>query len=57
MGQENLRKFMKERGWAVEKMAVECKVSFMTVYRWLNGKSKPSRLAQEKIKQVTGQEW
>ena len=35
-----------------ENLACELGVSFATVNRWENSKTKPSRLAQDKIKQV-----
>ena len=35
-----------------ENLACELGVSFATVNRWENGKTKPSRLAQDKIRQV-----
>ena len=49
---EELKKLRQLRGWSQEDLARTLGVSFATVNRWENGKTKPSRLAQEKIKQV-----
>ena len=49
---EELKKIRQQKGWSQEDLAREIGVSFATVNRWENGKTKPSRLAQEKIKQV-----
>ena len=49
---EELKKLRQQKGWSQEDLARELGVSFATVNRWENGKTKPSRLAQEKIKQV-----
>ena len=49
---EELKKLRKQQGWSQEDLARNLGVSFATVNRWENGKTKPSRLAQEKIKQV-----
>ena len=40
-------------GWSQEDLARELGVSFATVNRWENGKTKPSRLAQDKIKHIS----
>ena len=50
---EELKKLRQQQGWSQEDLARNLGVSFATVNRWENGKTKPSRLAQEKIKQVT----
>ena len=42
----------KLKGWSQEDLARELGVSFASVNRWENGKTKPSRLAQDKIKQI-----
>ena len=47
---ENLKKLCQQKGWSQEGLARELGVSFATVNRWENGKTKPFRLAQEKIK-------
>ena len=47
-----LKKLRQLHGWSQEDLAREIGVSFATVNRWENGKTKPSRLAYEKIKQV-----
>lgn len=47
-----LKKLRQQQGWSQEDLARKIGVSFATVNRWENGKTKPSRLAQEKIKQV-----
>ena len=49
---DKLKKLRQQRGWSQEDLARTLGVSFATVNRWENGKTKPSRLAQEKIKQV-----
>ena len=49
---EELKKLRQQQGWSQEDLARNLGVSFATVNRWENGKTKPSRLAQEKIKQV-----
>ena len=49
---EELKKLRQLQGWSQEDLARNLGVSFATVNRWENGKTKPSRLAQEKIKQV-----
>ena len=49
-----LKRIRKLHGWSQEDLARELGVSFATVNRWENGKTKPSRLAQDKIKQITG---
>ena len=49
---EELKKLRQQQGGSQEDLARKIGVSFATVNRWENGKTKPSRLAQEKIKQV-----
>ena len=49
---EELKKLRQQKGWSQEDLARNLGVSFATVNRWENGKTKPSRLAQEKIEQV-----
>ena len=49
---EELKKLRQQQGWSQEDLARKIGVSFATVNRWETGKTKPSRLAQEKIKQV-----
>lgn len=51
-----LKKLRQTRGWSQEGLARELGVSFATVNRWENGKTKPSRLAYDKIKQVANME-
>ena len=48
-----LKRIRQMHNWSQEDLARELGVSFATVNRWENGKTKPSRLAQEKIKQIT----
>ena len=45
---EELKKLRQLRGWSQEDLARTLGVSFATVNRWENSKTKPSRLAQEK---------
>ena len=47
-----LKKLRQQQGWSQEDLAPNLGVSFVTVNRLENGKNKPSRLTQEKIKQV-----
>ena len=47
-----LKKLRQTRGWSQEGLARELGVSFATVNRWENGKTKPSRLTYEKINQI-----
>lgn len=47
-----LKKLRQQQGRAQEDLAPNLGVSFVTVNRLENGKNKPSRLTQEKIKQV-----
>ena len=46
---EELKKLRQQQGWSQEDLARNLGVSFATVNRWENGKTKPSRLAIEKI--------
>ena len=47
-----LKNIRQQHGWSQEDLARKIGVSFATVNRWENGKTKPSRLAQDKIRQV-----
>lgn len=38
----------------IEKIADECGVSLMTVYRWISGEVVPDKLKKEKIAEITG---
>ena len=49
---EELKKLRQHKGWSQEDLARELGVSFATVNRWENGKTKPSRLAIEKFQVV-----
>ena len=49
---EELKKLRQQQGWSQEDLARKIGVSFATVNRWENGKTKPSRLAVEKIQVV-----
>ncbi|MBE6378860.1 MAG: helix-turn-helix transcriptional regulator [Lentisphaerae bacterium] len=49
---EELKKLRQQQGWSQEDLARNLGVSFATVNRWENGKTKPSRLAIEKIQFV-----
>ena len=49
---EELKTLRQQRGWSQEDLARALGVSFATVNRWENGKTKPSRLAVEKITAV-----
>ena len=51
-----LKKLRQTHGWSQEELARELGVSFATVNRWENGKTRPSRLAYDKIKQVANME-
>lgn len=43
-----------QRRVVINQIAERCGVHFTTVYRWMNGKSKPDKLKQEKIAEITG---
>ena len=49
---EELRQLRQQQGWSQEDLARKLGVSFATVNRWENGKTKPSRLAVDKIQVV-----
>ena len=49
---EELKKLRQQQGWSQEDLARNLGVSFATVNRWENDKTKPSRLAVEKIQVV-----
>ncbi|MBR7130890.1 MAG: helix-turn-helix transcriptional regulator [Lentisphaeria bacterium] len=49
---EELKKLRQRQGWSQEDLARNLGVSFATVNRWENGKTKPSRLSVEKIQVV-----
>lgn len=51
-----LKNIRQQHGWAQEDLARELGVSFATVNRWENGKTKPSRLAFEKINKIANME-
>ncbi len=38
----------------INQIAERCGVHYSTVYKWISGKSKPDRLKQEKIVEMTG---
>lgn len=52
---EQLKALRRQHGWSQEDLARELGVSFSTVNRWENGKTKPSRLAQKGILALTAQ--
>lgn len=47
---EELKKLRRQQGWSQEDLAHNLGVSFATVNRWENGKTKPSKLALVQIK-------
>lgn len=47
-----LKKLRKEKGWSQEDLAHELGVSFSTINRWENGKTKPSKMAQAHINKL-----
>lgn len=49
---EQLKALRRQHGWSQEDLARELGVSFSSVNRWENGKAKPSKLAQARIKQL-----
>ena len=49
---EELKKLRQQQGWSQEDLARKIGVSFATVNRWENSKTKPFRLAVEKIQVV-----
>ena len=42
----------KRLGWSRERLAQELKVSAQSVFRWEKGRSKPIRLAVERMRQL-----
>ena len=51
---EELKKLRQQQGWSQEDLARNLGVSFATVNRWENGKTKPSKMAQSLIKKISG---
>lgn len=51
---EQLKTLRQQYEWSQEDLARMLGVSFSTVNRWENGKSKPSRLAQKEISALIG---
>ena len=49
---ENLKYFRKLKGWTQEELARNLGVTLNTVQRWEMGKTKPSPLAAEKLRDV-----
>ena len=47
---EELKKLRQQQGWSQEDLARNLGVSFATVNRWENGKTRPSKLALVQIK-------
>ena len=43
---EHVKRVREIKGYSQEQLANELKVSFATINRWENGKTKPSRLAK-----------
>lgn len=52
MDAEEIRELRKQLGWTGQRFAEEIGVSISTVSRWENGRSKPSRLAVEKMEKI-----
>ena len=48
----DIKELRMKLGWSREKMAAELGVSFGTIRNWESGKNNPSRLAEEKIKDL-----
>ena len=51
---EELRQLRQQQGWSQEDLARKLGVSFATVNRWENGKTKPSKMAQSLINKISG---
>ena len=51
---DQLKTLRQQYEWSQEDLARMLGVSFSTVNRWENGKSKPSRLAQKEISALIG---
>lgn len=47
-----LKRIRKKLGWSYEKFAEEAGIHYNTVYRWENGKFKPSKLAMRQMEMV-----
>lgn len=56
-GVRKLKELMNRQNLSTERVAADLGVTFMTVYRWINGKSEPSPLAREKLREKFGIEW
>lgn len=50
-----LKKLREEKGWSQEDLARELGVSFSTINRWENDKTKPSKMAQTHINRLLSQ--
>ena len=52
---EELKKLRQQQRWSQEDLARKIGVSFATVNRWENGKTKPSKMAQNLLKKISGE--
>lgn len=50
-----LKNLREEKNWSQEDLAHELGVSFSTINRWENGKTKPSKMAQAHINRLLSQ--
>lgn len=51
-----LKNLREEKNWSQEDLAHELGVSFSTINRWENGKTKPSKMAQAHINRLLSQD-
>ncbi len=51
---QNIPKNRAPRAEFRRRLAGECKVSVMTIYRWLSGDVTPGALERDKISEITG---
>ena len=49
MWSERIKQIRTERGWSIEKLAVEVKVSGRTISRWEAGTNNPDRRSQQEL--------
>ncbi len=49
MNDKDIKRLRKQLGWSLQKFATELGVSSGTVWRWENGKAKPSPLANTQL--------
>lgn len=51
---EQLRAWIRAKGWTVLRFAVEVGVSETTLYAWMSGRSRPGETRRERVEAMTG---